>query len=71
MSTSATPSSLPTVSFSGSSTYSSSFQQVLTRAVDLASLPMQQVQNDVSDLQSKQSALDFARHHHDGSNTYE
>jgi flagellar hook-associated protein 2 len=58
MSTSATPSSsLPTLSFNGSSTYSSSFQQVLTRAVDLASLPMQQVQNDVTTLQSKQSAL--------------
>jgi len=43
--------------FSGSSTYSSSFQQVLTRAVQMASLPMQQTQNDVNNCTSDQSAL--------------
>jgi flagellar hook-associated protein 2 len=46
-----------TPTFSGSSTYSSSFQQVLTRAVDMASLPMQQTQNDVTNCTSDQSAL--------------
>jgi len=47
--------SLPT--FSGTSTFSSSFQTVLDRAVQQASLPMQQLQNNVSDLTSQQSAL--------------
>jgi len=53
-----TAASLPaTIAFNGSSTFSSSFQQVLNRAVDQASLPMQSLQNDVSQLQSRQSAL--------------
>jgi len=43
--------------FNGSSTFSSSFQQVLTRAVDTASLPMQQTQNDVTTATSQQTAL--------------
>jgi flagellar hook-associated protein 2 len=43
--------------FNGSSTYSSSFQQVLTNAVNLASLPMQQTQSDVDTLTNEQSAL--------------
>jgi flagellar hook-associated protein 2 len=43
--------------FNGSSTYSSSFQQVLTRAVAMASLPMQQTQNDVTNCTNIQSAL--------------
>jgi flagellar hook-associated protein 2 len=47
----------PTIAFNGSSTYASSFQNVLNRAVDLASLPMQITENDLSKLQSKQSAL--------------
>jgi flagellar hook-associated protein 2 len=55
MATSASPISVPT--FNGSSTFSSSFQQVLTRAVQQASLPMQQMQNNVSDLTSQQTAL--------------
>ena len=43
--------------FAGSSTFSSSFQQVLTRAVQMASLPMQQMQNHVNDLTSQQTTL--------------
>jgi len=43
--------------FSGSSTFSSSFQQVLTRAVQIASLPMQQTQNEMTDLGNQQTAL--------------
>lgn len=46
---------LPT--FSGSSTFSSSFQTVLDRAVQQASLPMQEMQNDVSTLTTQQNAL--------------
>ena len=45
------------VTFNGSSTFSSSFQQVLQRAVSIASLPMQQMQNAVNDFQSQQAAL--------------
>jgi flagellar hook-associated protein 2 len=45
------------VTFTGQSTFSSSFQQVLQRAVSVASLPMQQLQNEVTTLQSQQSAL--------------
>jgi flagellar hook-associated protein 2 len=52
MSSSANP-----ITFNGSSTYSADFQSVLTRAVSLASLPIQALQTDVSTLQSKQSAL--------------
>jgi flagellar hook-associated protein 2 len=56
-STSSVSSSTTTPTFNGSSTYSSSFQQVLTRAVQEASLPMQQLQNNVNDLTNQQSAL--------------
>lgn len=45
----ATSSTTP-ITFSGSSTFSSSFQQVITRAVGIASLPEQSLQNDVSTL---------------------
>jgi flagellar hook-associated protein 2 len=45
------------VTFTGQSTFSTSFQQVLQRAVSIASLPMQQLENDVSTLQSQQSDL--------------
>ena len=45
------------VTFSGDSTFSSSFQQVLQRAVSIASLPMEQVQGEVTTLQSQQSDL--------------
>jgi len=55
MASSASAISSPT--FTGSSTFSSSFQQVLTRAVQLASLPMQELQNNVNDLTNQQSAL--------------
>src|SRR6266567_7574104 len=45
------------ITFSGSSTYSSSFQQVITRAVNIASLPLQALQQSVSTLIAKQSAF--------------
>jgi len=55
MSSSTSSISIPT--FTGSSTFSSSFQQVLTRAVQTASLPMQQMQNNVTSLTDQQTAL--------------
>ena len=45
------------VTFSGSSTYSSSFQQVLQRAVSIASLPITQMSNQLYSFQGQQSAL--------------
>jgi flagellar hook-associated protein 2 len=45
------------ITFNGSSTYSSSFQQVITRAVAIASLPLQSLQQSVSDFTNQQSAL--------------
>ncbi len=45
------------ITFSGSSTFSSSFQQVLQRAVQIASLPLTQMQTTVSTLQSQQASL--------------
>jgi len=45
------------VTFNGQSTFSSSFQQVLQRAVSLASLPMQQLETEVETLQAQQSSL--------------
>ncbi len=51
MSSSATP-----ITFSGSSTYSADFQSVITRAVSLASLPMQALQSDVVDIQDGTTA---------------
>lgn len=45
------------ITFSGQSTFSSSFQQVLQRAVSIASLPMQEVQGQVTALQSQESDL--------------
>jgi flagellar hook-associated protein 2 len=50
-------SSVTPVTFSGSSTYSSAFQQVITRAVGIASLPMESLQGDVTTLTSQQSTL--------------
>ncbi len=44
------------ISFNGSSTYASSFQQVIQRAVGIASLPMQILQGDVTSLTSQQQA---------------
>ena len=46
-----------TIAFNGSSTYSADFQNVLNRAVQIASLPMQSAQSEVTTLQSQQSAL--------------
>src|SRR5262245_56890595 len=43
--------------FSGSSRCANDFQQVITRAVSLASLPMQEIQNEVGNLQSRWSEL--------------
>lgn len=52
----ATSSTAP-ITFSGSSTYSSSFQQVITRAVGIASLPMETLQNQVTNLNSQASTV--------------
>lgn len=57
MSSSSGVSGITIATFSGSSTFSSSFQQVLTRAVQTAELPIQQMQNDVTNLTGEQSAL--------------
>jgi flagellar hook-associated protein 2 len=45
------------ITFNGSSTYSSAFQQVISRAVGIASLPMEALQTDVTNLTTQQSAL--------------
>ena len=45
------------ITFNGTSTYSSAFQQVITRAVSIASLPLQSLQQSVSTLTSQQSTL--------------
>lgn len=45
------------ITFNGSSTYSSAFQQVITRAVSIASLPLQSLQQSVSTLTTQQSTL--------------
>src|SRR6185437_5180329 len=44
------------ITFNGSSTYASSFQQVIQRAVGIASLPMQILQGDVTELTTRQQA---------------
>lgn len=43
--------------FTGGSQFSNDFQQVIQRAVSFASLPMQQMQNDVAALQSQSTEL--------------
>lgn len=43
--------------FQGQSQFASDFQQVLTRAVNIASLPLQQMQNDLQTFVGQQSAL--------------
>jgi flagellar hook-associated protein 2 len=43
--------------FTGSSQFSNDFQQVISRAVAIASLPMQQIQTSVASLQSQSSEL--------------
>ena len=50
-------SSSSAITFNGSSTYSSAFQQVITRAVGIASLPMEALQAQVTTLTSQQSTL--------------
>src|ERR1700722_18797734 len=50
-------SSTAPITFSGSSTYSSAFQQVITRAVGIASLPMQSLQTAVTTLTGQQTEL--------------
>lgn len=50
-------SSVPGSIFTGSSQFSSDFANVINRAVQFASLPMQQMQNDVSSLQSQSTEL--------------
>src|ERR1700730_9786542 len=55
MSTSATGGS--SAIFSGTSRFSSDFQQVLTRAVNIASLPITQLTNQVTNLQGQATAL--------------
>jgi flagellar hook-associated protein 2 len=50
-------SSITPVTFNGSSTYSSSFQQVITRAVAIASLPFQTLQGQVTTLNSQASTV--------------
>jgi len=53
-----TPSSLTApLPFAGVSQFSSDFQQVLTRAVQIAQLPVQALQNDQTTVQSEQQAL--------------
>lgn len=52
MSTSPAP-----ITFNGSSTYSGAFQQVITRSVAIASLPLQILQQSVANFTSQQSAL--------------
>jgi len=48
---------IPPPAFSGVSTYSNDFQQVLTRAVAIASLPMQQMENEVVTLTGQETTL--------------
>jgi len=45
------------VTFNGSSKFSSDFQQVLTRAVAIQSLPLQTMQNQLATLQAQQSDM--------------
>ena len=45
------------ITFNGSSTYATSFQSVLQRAVGIASLPLTQMQNNLNDFQQQSVAL--------------
>jgi flagellar hook-associated protein 2 len=54
MSTSATA---PALTFTGVSTYASQLQQVITHAVDVASLPLQQMQNELQEMDSQSSEM--------------
>jgi len=44
--------------FTGSSRYSSDLQQVLQRSIAIASLPLDQLNNQLTTLQNRSSALD-------------
>ena len=48
---------LSPLTFTGVSTYSSDFQTILTRAVNIASLPLKQLQNSESDLLQRKTQL--------------
>ena len=48
---------IPPPTFNGVSTYANDFQQVLSRAVAIASLPMQNFENQVTTLTQQESAL--------------
>jgi flagellar hook-associated protein 2 len=48
---------IPPPTFNGVSSYANDFQQVLTRAVDIASLPMQNLQNQVTTLTQQEQTL--------------
>ena len=50
-------SSIAPQSFTGVSTYSSDFQSILTRAVNIASLPLKQLQNTESDVLQRKAQL--------------
>ena len=55
MATSLNP--ISTATFNGSSKFAADFQQVLNRAVSIAALPVQQMQNDQLKMTGEQSAL--------------
>ena len=48
---------VPPPTFTGSSKYAADFQQVLGRAVSIASLPLQQMQNELNTMTAQQSDL--------------
>ena len=50
---STTPSTLSPLTFTGLSPYASDFQSILTRAVDIAQLPITQLENEESDISSQ------------------
>ena len=52
-----TTSATAPIAFTGVSTYSSDFQSILTRAVNIASLPLTQLQNQDTDLAASQTQL--------------
>src|SRR5579863_7320592 len=51
------PSAISSPVFNGQSSFSSDFQTMLTRAVSVASLPLQALQSDVSTITTQQQAL--------------
>jgi len=57
MATSSTSASVTPLSFTGTSPYSSSFQGILTRAVGIASIPLQELQNQDQTVLSEETQL--------------